>query len=436
MKSACLVLGLSMTSVLADWPQWMGEQRDGIYRDGAVAETFPKGGPPVLWRHPVGGGYAGPAVSGGLVFLQDRVEDGKQDASGGKTGIERVWCLEAKSGTVKWKREWPVSYTIDYGSGPRATPTVHGGLAYVLGAEGGLRCLKTGDGTSVWEVELKSQFQCQTPTWGFAAHPVIFRDQVLTLAGGSGSACVALDRMTGKEQWRALSAGQVGYSPPLITPHHGRTDAVVWTGDAIFGIDPNTGKELWKIPWTIRYGVSIANPRQVGDTVLISSYWCGSRMLRLQADGSTPETLWQTEVESDKRTTHLNALMCTPLPRDGHVYGVCSYGQLRCLEWATGVRKWENLSATTGAEAVWGTAFLTQIGQNSERCMIFNERGELILARLTPEAFRETARAKIIEPNARDVSQRKLVWSHPAYAGGACFARNDSEIVCVQLPVE
>lgn len=428
--SLALIAGIG-NSVAQDWPQWMGPKRDGIYA-GKVSESAPKAGWKARWKIPIGAGYAGPAVAEGHVFLSDRIAS-ETSSSTTREGKERVLCIDEQTGKVKWERSWEVAYQIDYGAGPRATPTISGDFVYVQGAEGHLRCLEKTTGKTVWEKSLTTTYGCKPPTWGYAAHPMIWKGMLITLAGGEGSAAVALDAATGAEKWRSLSSGQIGYCSPMIMEHHGRTDALVWTADNIHGIDPTTGKELWSIPWSIRFGVSIANPRQVGSTVLVSNFWPGAKLLQLKPDGSKPEILWETEKASDKNTTHLNALMCTPMPRGEHVFGVCSYGQLRCLHWMTGRREWETFQATGGEELRWGTAFLTQIGESS-RYFIFNEQGELILASLTPEKYTELHRQKVIEPNCGDIKERKLVWSHPAYANGACFARNDTELVCIEIP--
>jgi outer membrane protein assembly factor BamB len=420
----------------ADWPQWMGVQRDGVCREKGVVQAFPKNGLPVRWRAKIGPGYAGPAVSEGSVFVLDRVAapagDAKKEKGAALPGKERLVCLEARTGKLRWQQEWDAAYGIDYGSGPRATPTVHEGRVYVLGAEGALRCHAAADGAVLWTKDLKSAYQCSSPTWGFAAAPLVEGGMLLCLVGGKGSACVAFDRLSGKELWKAGTVSQPGYCPPVVAAHHGKKDVILWTGDAILGLALRDGAELWKIPWSIRYGVSIAGPRQQGDTVLISSYWSGCKMLRLQANGSTPEIVWETEKESDTRTTHLNALLCTPMPENGYFYGVCSQGHLRCLKWENGERRWETLAATTGQPVTWGTAFLTKIGDSGNRWFLFNEKGELILAELSPDGYREISRQRLLEPDNRDCG-RPVVWSHPAYADRAVFARNDSEIVCAEI---
>lgn len=420
-----------------DWPQWMGPARDGVWREGGFAEKFPDGGPRIVWRKPAGAGYAGPAVADGRVFLMEREGRPTEDTSKGMLGVERLRALDAATGATLWQKEWDEPYLIDYATGPRATPTVHEGLVYALGAEGRLVCVRADDGSLVWERELKKDFQCTSPTWGFAGHPLVWNDLLLCLVGGKGATAVALDRRTGAEKWRALSSSQSGYCPPTLITNHGRDELFIWHGEAINSLDPATGKVHWTIPKSTRFGVSMAMPRQVGDEVLMSAFWWGSRLMRLREDQSEPEVLWETERESDTRTEHLNALMCTPLAHDGFLYGVCSYGQLRCLEWKSGARRWETFAATTGAgEERWGTAFLTRLegpGEDGQRFVIFNEKGDLILARLTPEKYHEISRAQIVKPDCPAVKDRPVVWTHPAYAGRRAFVKNNAEIVCVDL---
>ncbi len=431
---ACALALFSMPASAEDWPQWMGAKRDGFWREDIPAKPA-AGSWKVRWRVPGGSGYAGPAVLGNKVYCADRLRDGEKPVEGSLPGRERLRCLEAATGKLVWERTWEVPYQIDYGSGPRATPTVQDGKVWFLGAQGDLRCLQAASGDVVWEKSLTQTYQCKPPTWGYAAHPLIWEGRLLTLAGGKESAVVALNPETGAEQWRALTASQVGYCAPLVTPHHGRKDAIVWTAEAIHGINATNGQELWSIPWSIRFGVAIAQPVQKGDSVLVSNYWAGCKMLQLQADGSLPKILWETERESEKNTTHLNALMAGPLVVGDSVYGTCSFGHLRCLEWKTGNRRWSTLESLKGEEIRWGTTFLTRVGTqpNTNQFLLFNEFGELISATLTEAGWQPHARQQILEPNCIDLKDRKLVWSHPAYAAGACYARNDTEIVCVEL---
>jgi outer membrane protein assembly factor BamB len=114
----------------------------------------------------------------------------------------------------------------------------------------------------------------------------------------------------------------------------------------------------------------------------------------------------------------------------GYIYGVCSYGQLRCLNADTGERVWETLQATTSGEPVrWANAFIVK---NADRFFLFNERGDLIIARLSPGGYQEQSRTHLLDPLNKDPG-RPVVWSHPAFANRHVYARNDREIVCADL---
>lgn len=428
---------LIATLPASDWPQWMGPQRDGVWLERGLCESFASGGPPVLWEAKCGGGYAGPAVADGRVFLPDRLpaEPGAPGPADSQAipGTERLLCLDALSGRTLWEYRRDTPCMVSYPAGPRATPTVHDGRVYFLGIHGRLACLEAATGKVVWERGLEQDYRCKAPMWGFASHPLVFRDTLICLVGGEGSCAVAFDLKTGVEKWKALTAREPGYSPPMLADNHGQPLLIQWTGGAIHGLDPVTGRGLWEVPWEIKYGVSIAAPRQLGDTVLVSSFWSGSKLLRLKPGDAAPEIVWETEKESDTRTTHLNALMCTPVIRGGHFYGVCSYGQLRGLKWDTGERCWENRDIIgRGKEVRWGTGFLTQMG-DSDRFLCFSETGELFILRLTPERCEVISRAKVIAPDCPDVSERAVVWSHPAYGNGRAFVRNNSMIRCLDL---
>ena len=162
-----------------------------------------------------------------------------------------------------------------------------------------------------------------------------------------------------------------------------------------------------------------------------SSFYNGSMALKLKADGGKPEILWRTEKASEKRTEHLHGIMNTAVIADGHIYGACSYGEFRCLELATGKRIWESLEPV-GVERPtrWGTVFVTP---HEDRYFLFSETGDLAIAKLSPKGYEEISRANVIEPNGFDLRQRKIVWSHPAYAMQSCFVRNDTEVIRVSL---
>ena len=432
-----LVLFSSLQLRADDWPQWLGPQRDSVWRESGIVKTFSTNGPPVRWRTKIGAGYAGPAVANGCVYITDRqlAKDANNPsdpfARGTIRGAERVLCLNEADGKILWQHEYDCPYEVSYPAGPRATPTVGGGKVYTLGTEGNLFCFDAKKGTVLWSHEFKKDFGAKTPMWGFAAHPLIEGNKLICLVGGPGSTVVAFDKDSGKEIWRALDGKEIGYCPPTIFEVGGKRQLIIWTPDAITSLDPATGKTLWAEPFKARQNLSLATPRKMGDLLFFTAFYNGSMMLRLDAKKPGASVVWQSQKVSEKDTDGLHCLISTPFLEDGHIYGVCSYGQLRCLKAETGERLWETLQATTpdGKEMRWATAFIVK---NGDRFFLFNEKGDLIIAKLTPKGYEEISRAHLLEPT-NQAAGRDVVWSHPAFAQRCMFARNDNEIICVDL---
>ncbi len=421
-----------------DWPQYRGPQGDGVWRASGIVEKLPQE-LARRWSTPVGGGFAGPAVAQGRVYVCDRVlapgeklSEGRWDLKDPVNGNERVLCLDSAQGQVLWKHEYPCRYEISYPVGPRATPTVDGGRVYTLGAMGDLFCLDAATGKVIWSKNYVRHFGTEINPWGMAAAPLLDGPRLIVLPGGKNGACVvALDKITGAEIWRALESKDPGYSTPIIVDAGGARQLLVWLPIGLYSLDPATGKVYWSEETNVRMGHSIASPIfDPKDRLLfVTSFFNGPIMMRTRADRPAAELLWKGSSTSElpRRTEGLHGLMSTPVLKDGYLYGVCSYGHLRCLEAKTGKRVWETLAPT--GENRWSTAFLIRHG---DRFFLFNERGELILAELSPQGYREFGRARVLSPTMQ-AGPRKVVWSHPAFADRRIYARNDEEIVCIDL---
>ena len=462
MRLGLTTLALAMLYVgaapAADWPQWMGPDRDGVWREDGVLSKFPEGGPKVLWRQPVGMGYSGPAVANGKVFVTDRVLASGQENPGNPFdretvvgGNERVLCLDAKTGKPLWEHAYPSAYKISYAAGPRCVPTVDGGRVYTLGAMGDLLCLDAESGKVVWSKNFIDDFDANVPVWGFSSPPLIDGDNLICLVGGSdGRLVVAFDKATGKEVWKSqtFNQGDFGYSPPVIYDLAGKRTLVIWQPKELVGLDPGTGEKLWSVPFTVKAALTAPMPRKVGaDEVFVTSFYNGSMLVKATPAGAAPVWTSKARGERPNLTTDLSSIMPTPFVKDGYVYGIGSYGELRCLEVQTGERMWFTMAATRGRltpERVrdreepstaqpwverWSNAFLVA---NGDKFFLFNEQGELVIARLTPEGYTELGRAVLLDPTNK-MAGRPVVWTHPAYADKCVFARNDKEIVCVSL---
>jgi outer membrane protein assembly factor BamB len=429
------VFALDSIALADDWPQWLGANRDSVWRESGIIEKFPTNGPAVLWRAPVGGGYSGPIVAKGRVYLTDRqlASDANNPDDPFQRGVikgsERVLCFDEATGKEIWKHEYDCPYTMSYPAGPRVAPLISGDAVYSLGAEGNLLALNATDGKPKWSHDFKKEYEVKTPMWGWAGHPVLDGDRLICIAGGTGTTAVAFHKDTGKELWRALTTKEPGYSSPMICEFGGKRQVIVWHPEAINSLDPKSGEVYWSEPFACKMGMTIATPRKLDDLLFVTSFYSGSAMLRLEKKPAEAP-VWRTQKASEKETTHLNAVLCTPFLEDGYIYGVCSYGQLRCLKAETGERVWETFDATTGGEPVrWANAFIVK---NGDRFFLANEKGDLIIAKLSPKGYEEISRTHLLEPTGT-AAGRHVVWSHPAFANRHIYARNDKELICVDL---
>jgi outer membrane protein assembly factor BamB len=422
-----------------DWPQWLGPNRDSIWRETGIIEKFPTEGPPVRWRANIGAGYSGPVVAKGRVYVTERrlardasnPSDPFQQSS--INGGERVLCLNEADGKVLWQHEYECAYTISYPAGPRVAPLVSDGKIFSVGAQGNLFCLDAESGRVLWSHDFKKEYHIKPPMWGFAGHPLLYGNKLICLVGGIDSTLVAFDRGTGQEAWHALTTEEPGYSSPILCTAGGKQQLVLWQPEGADGLDPETGRLYWSVPFKSRSGLTVSTARQSGNHLFFTSFYNGSLMLRLDSTKPVAATIWQTEKGDEKQTTHLNSILCTPFLEDGYIYGVCSYGQLRCLKMETGERVWETFQATTSGEPVrWANAFIVK---NGDRFFLFNEHGDLIIARLSPKGYEELSRAHLLQPANKDPG-RPVVWSHPAFANRCIYARNDKELICADLSAQ
>ncbi|MGE0608741.1 MAG: PQQ-binding-like beta-propeller repeat protein [Pirellulales bacterium] len=372
--------------------------------------AWPRAGLKTVWKAPVGGGYAGLAVAEGRLYSQDKVMEPAEQ--------ERVLCLSAENGEVLWQQAYDVRYgKLDYGVGPRATPTVFDGRVYTLGAVGHVHCLDARSGEVLWKHDLVRDLGAQLSEWGLAASPVIWRDLVIFHPGLKQGGCfVAFDRRSGREAWRC-GDDPAGYCTPILTGESGKEQLIAWTPEHVMGMDPGSGRLHWSVPYKVTYGVSIATPVVHRGVAFVSGYWEGSKAIRLGEDPADASLLWE---DSD-----LQGIMCQPLARDGYLYTLDKDRGLLCCEIETGRVLWSDDHQMT-PRGRNPHAVLQWLGK-SERAIILNAEGDLILARLTPDGYDEQSRTNIVQPSPAPI------WAHPAFAGDSVYARNDREIVRVRL---
>ena len=445
-RSVCLSLSVACCGLSAarapadDWPQWLGPTRDGVWKEAGVIETFPKAGLTPKWTVTVGPGYTGPAVAKGLLVLMDRVSPTAAPENplkrANSDGSERVIALDAKTGEQKWVHEYECAYkNVSYNAGPRTTPVIDGDRVYTLGTMGDLRCLSAKDGKPVWTKNFVADYKAEVPAWGWSAHLLVDGDLVYALVGGAKSAVVAFDKATGAEKWKALSTKEVGYCPPILVSAGGTRQLVVWLSEYVASLDPLTGAEHWRHEHPAkgvevnRPAVNIATPKVVGDTMFLSNYYHGAIALTLGKDKPTAAVLWRAKNNYPKKPDTLNTVMSSLLAHDGHVFGLCMNGEMKCLKGDTGEVVWADNTLLGGKDATFGS---TSWVQNGDAAYCLTDTGDLCVLKLSAKGYQETARTHLIDPTAA-AGGRKVTWAHPAFADKCLFTRNGKELICVSL---
>jgi outer membrane protein assembly factor BamB len=424
--AAASLASFALSASADDWPQWRGPHRDGVWRETGIVEKFPSSQLTPKWRVEIGSGYCGPTVASGRVYVMDLAK--------GPPTAERIHCFDEKTGAKLWSHEYECHYgRVQYPAGPRASVTIDDGKAFALGSTGQIHALDAVSGKILWRRNLDEDLAIRLPQWGITAAPLVFDNLVILHIGGEGACIIALNKETGVEAWRALN-DRAQYTAPIVVHQAGQPVVICWTGDSVAGLAAPTGKTLWRYDWKPRQmPIGVATPVVEKDRVFFTSFYDGSLMLRLLRDQPNVEKLWQIAGRDERNTEALHSIISTPVFDSGYIYGVDSYGELRCLDAADGHRMWEDKTATPPNR--WSTIHFVK---NGDRYFLFNERGELIIAKLSPKGYEEISRAALIEPTFAQLPQRRggVCWSHPAFANKHVFARNDKELVCASLAAE
>jgi outer membrane protein assembly factor BamB len=423
MLTGILIFSVCQAQEGQEWPDWRGEGRNGIWQEKNIITEFDGPVISLKWRTPLGSGYCGPTLSRGRLYVMDRITTPEER--------ERVHCFDAETGRNLWTHTYDCRYEgVGYQDGPRASVVIDGERAYALGTMGHLHCIDATSGRIVWEKDMNSEYELRMPTWGIAATPLVVDDKLILHIGGSNNACiVALDKQTGEEIWRA-SDDNASYSAPYLTTQAGRKVVVVWTGDHLNGLAPETGEIYWRIPFKIKLHMGISTPVRYKNYLFVSGFFDGSLLAELSDKELTAKIKWLRCGKNERYTDALHCCINTPVIRDGYIYGIDSYGEMRCLELETGDRVWENTSAVEINR--WANVHFIQ---NGDITWMFNEHGELIISRLSPDGFEEISRARLIEPTTGQLNRMGtgVTWTHPAFAGRHVYVRNDRELVCADL---
>jgi outer membrane protein assembly factor BamB len=409
-RSLLLLLACVPASLAADWPQWLGSNRDASSSE-KVAPW--KGDPKVLWRMPVGEGNSSPVVAEGRVFLHIKAKDGDQ---------EEVVALDAKSGKELWRKGYPrPAFKSSFGNGPRATPAVVGGKLYTYGITGMLTWWDAKDGKQLWQVDALEKFGAKNIRFGASSSPLVEGKSVLLNVGGKGASVVAFDKDSGATNWKTRD-DPASYASPIVFGTGKGRQVIFLTASGVVSLDPADGTVFWNFPLRDRLFESSTTPVLVGDVLLGSSITYGSAGLRLSTKDGKPAAseAWTNPTLTSYFTTpvavgkeHLYLVTGTPPSYGGKRSP--PRADLHCVEAATGKILWKR-------EKV-GRFHAGLMRTGDGKILMLEDQGSLVLIDPSPKAYRELARSKVCG----------ATWSHPALADGRLYLRDNKEIVCLQI---
>ena len=380
------------------WTNYRGPARDGRYDEVPIRTSWPAEGLPLLWKQPIGGGYASFVVAEGTAFT---IEQRRRQ--------EIVAAYDVETGRELWTHATDAEFVESMGGdGPRATPTWEAGKLWALGAEGDLRCFEAKTGKLNWSKNILKDNGASNLQWGMAAAPLIVDDKVVVLPGGKpGKSVVAYNKLTGAPVWRSLSDTQAYVSPMLVTLA-GKRHIVVETANRVVGLAVEDGSLLWETGWNTDMGINCSQPVVIDANRLFlsSGYGKGAALVEISGngDGFTARKIWENSSMKNKFNSSVL--------HEGNVYGL-DEGILTCVDVKTGDRRWK------GGRYGYGQVILA-----SGHLIVITDTGELVLVKASPDKHTEVARFSALEGKT---------WNYPAIAGGRLLVRNQTQMACFDL---
>ena len=401
------------TFAYCDWPRWRGPNGDGLWSGPKISKELPAAGLNRLWKAKVSPGYSGVTVKDGLVYLMDRPISDR-----GK-GVERILCLDAKTGLQVWNFSYPAEYEdMGYGKGPRASVTIIDGRAFSLGARGIALSLDARTGKKIWMRDLVLEENATIPIWGFSSSPEPLGNEILFHVGCQPyGSILSLSQASGETKWKVGKDEKAGYAPPLLINSSGVEQLVCWGPNQVMGLPVGGGKAFWEIPYKVKYGVSITKPIFVGGVLLVSGYWHGTRAIVLGKNKTDAKILWSDE-------ENLRGLMSQALYRDGVCFLLDRSSGLTAFELKTGDIFWRDDHQLTPADRN-PHASIVWSDHGAGDALALNADGELVFINLGKNGYSEYWRDQIVGKT----------WAHPAYYMNLVFSRDDDSVVCYQLPL-
>lgn len=411
------VLGLALATTAfsaesTDWGAFRGPTGNGLVAPVPGAKWSLK----QVWKSPTNLGFSSFAVAGGKAYT---LVTGESD---GNTG-EMILCLDEKTGKELWTK--PLSIVPKYtgggdsgtpenkgGDGSRSTPVVNSGKVYVIDSMLGVFCFDAATGKELWKHDVMKENAGVEIKWENAASPVIDGDVLLLAGGGQGQALLGLNKNTGKVLWKGED-DKMTHATPVLADIHGMHQAIFFTQTGLVAVNPQKGSVIWRAPFPYKVSTA-ASPVVYEDIVYCSAgYGVGAGAFKISKKGSKLEAtqIWRRENQCFNHWS-------TPVVKDGYLYGMFSFkeygkGPLACVDIRTGEDQWKEDGFGPGQVILAG-----------DKLIATSDKGEIVIVDANPKKYQEVARKDVLDGK---------VWSYPILANGKIFARSTTEGVCLDL---
>jgi outer membrane protein assembly factor BamB len=393
-RPALLLLSLLATaaSSAADWPRFRGPDGNGISKETGWFKEWPATGPKVFWEAKVGLGFSSFAVA-----------EGKALITGNEADTDTLFCFDAVTGEVLWKKSYPCPLMPKYyQGGTNATPTVEQGRVYHLGKTGQMFCLQLSDGKVIWEKDILKEHGLALPEWGFAGSPIIVGDLICLNAGGAG---LALNKSDGSLAWKS-DASSAAYATAVPLEINGVPSLAILSHQDLVAVKLADGKEWWRHPFKSGYDTNSMDPIPWNGRLILSAHDQKAQLLDISsAEPKVEGTLGDTRV-------HMNAGVVL----GDHLYQIHGSGgkpgDLRCIDLKTQKVVWKEVGLGVGA-----------LSAADGKLIVLGEKGELAIIAASPAGYEELARAQLLGPTC---------WTQPVLAHGRIYLRSGKgDVVCV-----
>lgn len=376
----------------SDWPRWRGPDGNGISTETDWNPQALAGAPKAKWRTNLGLGLSSVTIAGKRLYTL-----------GNLGGTEFVYCMDAETGKLIWR--FPYSCPAGNFYGPRATPTLEGGLLYTLSRKGDALCLDAETGKPKWAKDLIREFKAQPTDYGLCGSPLLVGDLVIYNALESG---IALNKTTGEKVWTSAE-GPGSYATPVHFKLQGKDAVAIFSARNLFIVDPTNGKKLQTHPWQTSFDANAADPAFFDGRLFITSAWDHGCAL-LDVSGTSAKVLWENK--------NLRGHLSSPIYLDGYLYGIddnTPNGQLRCLEAKAGDVKWSQKGQFESMSMAGG------------KILALDKKGFLTVIEASSKEYKEIAKTYVLNAKARN-------WTAPVLANGLLYCRNsDGDLVCLDV---